>query len=303
MKPDSGYRSKQLLVLDDQMNLGTTENNYFAVQSLPIFMQEWALNAANQKGNNNVITSTVNVTQGCPIGVNSLCGQYCFAHRSWDGSTVRSNTAENYLTDMQRLRSQGKNISLFLSTDTEPVPSNERISNVTYNLLKAMTQMPPHGLIIHSHTDRLGETKFLDVLKDINYKTNLVVGLGFDTDSDRIPKNYPGHDTSVKDRVKALEVLASSGIKVQASFSPMLGFEDFQGFSKRVHELGAYRVMVGELRTSFEKGGSEKAKGLDLGLFVPTEQEAISFLEQFNFPGGVKPRDQFYVLLAQDGVK
>ena len=62
-------------------------------------------------------------------------------------------------------------------------------------------------------------------------------------------------------------------------------------------DLGAYRVMVGELRKEFDVGGSEMAKKLNLGLPYPEERDALDFGLSLGFPGGVALRETFYVLL------
>ena len=91
-----------------------------------------------------------------------------------------------------------------------------------------------------------------------------------------------GHFSSVQGRLDALERIANSGIKTQASVTPLVGFKDFEGFARLFHQMGAYRVMVGELRTKFVGGGATKALSLDLGLPAPSETEALTFFSIAN---------------------
>ena len=267
-----------------------------AVQSLPLFMDRWAMNAAESNGPERILTATINVSNGCPIGRNKLCGTYCFAHLSWKDSEVRPETPIRYIQDMKKLRSLGIGVSIFLSTDTEPFPGEGNISEITYKLLNAMTEMPPDGLLIHNHADFIGAAKNVEILKALSTRTNLIAGIGFETDSEKIT-SLPSHHSSVKERVDALTRLAKAGVKTQASVTPLMGFLDFEGFVRMFRDSGIYRVMVGELRKEFGVGGSEKARELSLGLPFPTEKYALDFTAELGFPGGVALRETFYVLL------
>ncbi|VVC02970.1 Uncharacterised protein [Candidatus Bilamarchaeum dharawalense] len=295
------YRTASVLVRDQVTRelKKADPRGFAAIQSLPTFMDGWAMRAKEKHGPDRLMIATVNVTDGCPVGGNSFCGHYCFAHRSWNGTGVRVDTPQKYARDMQRLRQEGLGVSIFLSTDTEPVPGKGQISEVTLELLKTMVEHPPDGILVHSHTDVLGNLEFLAVLKALSQATNLLAGIGFDTDSDMVPDHLCGHFSSVRQRLLAFERMANSGIHTQASVTPLVGFVDFEGFGRLFHELGAYRVMVGELRTKFPKGGSENAVGLDidLGLPTPTEEHALSFFRGLGFKGGVDLRETFYVLL------
>lgn len=294
------YRTAHLLVRkssDGQlMKISPQEGEFAAIQSLPLFMDRWAMNAAEIKGPERILTATVNVTNGCPIGRNKLCGTYCFAHLSWKDSEVRGETPIGYINDMKKLRSLGVGVSIFLSTDTEPFPGEGKISDITYKLLNAMTEMPPDGLLIHSHADFIGAAKNVEILKALSARTNLIAGIGFETDSEIIT-SLPGHHSSVKNRIDALTRLAKAGVKTQASVTPLMGFLDFEGFVKMFHDNGIYRVMVGELRKEFGVGGSKKARELSLGLPFPSEEYALEYTADLGFPGGVALRETFYVLL------
>lgn len=268
-----------------------------ALQTLPNFMDGWAQDATNTFGPKRILTATINVTDGCPIGGQSFCGHYCFAHRSWDGSAIRAETPENYVHDAKKLRDMGMGVSIFLSTDTEPVPGRGPVADVTYRLLMSMVEHPPDGILVHTHTDVLGDGRFLDVMRALSGKTNLIAGIGFDTDTDNVRSPLHGHFSSVEDRMKAFAAMARSGIKTQASVTPLVGFVDFEGFGRRFKDMGAFRVMIGELRKEFPVGGSEIAKSLDLGLPAPTEEHAKAFFDSLGFPGGVARREDFYVLL------
>lgn len=297
----SNYRTPRLLVRDQTSRRlrRISPKGLGALQSLPTFMDRWVRKAKEGNDPERLLTATINASDGCPVGANSFCGHYCFAHYSWVGTNVRHDRSKRYVEDTQKLQELGVGVSIFLSTDTEPVPGRGKITEVTYELLKEMVRFPPNGLLVHSHTDVLGDRRFLDVLKDLGQATNLIVGIGFDTDADSVPAHLHGHFSSVQGRLDALERIANSGIKTQASVTPLVGFKDFEGFARLFHQMGAYRVMVGELRTKFVGGGATKALSLDLGLPAPSETEALTFFRDLGFPGGVELRETFYVLLPK----
>lgn len=71
-----------------------------AIQAVPEFAARWAREAAKVYGNDKVLTATVNSSGACPIGANSLCGQYCFAHRSWSPDlSPNRNVVRGYQED------------------------------------------------------------------------------------------------------------------------------------------------------------------------------------------------------------
>ena len=98
---DIKYRTPELVVRNNSSRelqykqQGTKEQPAFgALESLPHFMDKWLHQAYEKYGSDNLLTSTINVTNGCPIGHKSFCGHYCFAHRSWNGHGVRKGIEE-----------------------------------------------------------------------------------------------------------------------------------------------------------------------------------------------------------------
>ncbi len=191
---------------------------------------------------------------------------------------------------------KNKEVGIFMSYDTEPFPGGE-VDRISRALLRAMVDLPPAALLIHSHTAAIGDPEVIAILRDLSVQTDVIAGIGLETDSDNVGANRPHHH-SVAERFRAFEASSKAGIKTQASMTPLLSFEDFRGFVKAFKDAGAYRVMTGELRTEFEGGGTQKAKGIDLGLPVPSQEEAMAVCREFGFPGGVEAREIFYVTMT-----
>ncbi len=293
------YRAEGLAVRSNDTGDFTRRpaEGFKAIEAVPAFADEWAMLAAQMYGTRAVLTGTINASGACPIGAKSLCGAYCFAHASWSPElSPREDIVTRYREDAKRLADMGGEVGLFMSYDTEPFPGGV-VDQISRRLLIAMLEQPPAALLLHSHTAGIGDPEVVRILKDVSQCTDLIAGIGFETDAETLACTRTHHHP-VRDRFDAFERLANAGIKTQASLTPLLGFEDFPSFVRRFANVGAYRAMTGELRTDFEKGGTRKAMGLELGLPIPTEREAIDICSEYNFPGGVNVREIFYVTMT-----
>ncbi len=297
------YRYSELLARDDEDGslVNVPAADYKALQPLPRFMIQWGQDAAPTYGSDRIITSTINASNGCEIGDKALCGQFCFSHLSWQGDAPKSDIPALYALDSKKLKENNLSVSVFLSTDTEPLPGPaSKVTTITRRLLLEMIQQPPKDLILHTHTDTSASDDILPILKDLSEKTNLLIGIGFETDTEDLPNGLPPPFTSISNRLRAIEVLSANGIKTQAAVAPLVGFRDFHTFGSLFKNIGTYRVMVGDLRLDFDIGGTAKAKTLKerLGLPAPTQEEAKAFFEAEGFaPERVAFRDQFYVVV------
>ncbi len=293
------YRTDEMQLIDNATgNFTSTEPNQFeAIEAVPQFAANWARLSHMQNDARSVLTATVNASGACPIGATSLCGQYCFAHKSWSASTSpREDAPQKYLRDAKKLGEMDRNVGIFMSYDTEPFPGG-KICTISRGLLRAMIKMPPAALLVHSHTAHIGHPEVVDLLGELSQATNVIAGIGFETDSDDTGHNRPHHH-SVQDRVEAIVRLAKKGVKTQASTTPLLGYLDYKTFVRRFRDEGVYRVMIGELRKEFAGGGTARAIGMELGLPAPTEEEAGAYCAELRFPGGVDVREKFYVTMS-----
>jgi len=274
-----------------------------ALEALPSFMNDWGKAASATYGDDRIITSTINASRGCQIGDKAFCGQYCFAHHGWNGDDATPQVPDWYRQEAAWLAADGFETSVFLSTDTEPLPDRTcEVTDITRRLLRAMVAQPPKAVILHTHTDVAADPETLPIVKDLSDATNLLVGIGIDTDVEELPDGMPRHVTSVRDRLRALRVLSEHGVQTQASLSPLVGFRDFDGLGRIVRDIGTTRVMLGDLRLDFAKGGTQKAALLreKLGLPAPTQVEGKAYFESLGFhPDQVGFRDQFYVVTPE----
>ena len=297
LEPAYSTEDLRLLEADSGEFTAVSPDGFQAIEAVPEFAARWADTSSLVHDNRDVLTATVNSSGACPIGAKSLCGQYCFAHRSWSASTSpRKDTAEKYTADAKKLAANGKEVGIFMSYDTEPFPGGE-ICRISRELLRHMIEHPPRALLVHSHTANIGLEPVVELLAELSKKTNVIAGIGFETDTDNTAGNRPHHHC-VQERFDALARLSAAGVKTQASTTPLLGFTDYPTFIKRFHDAGTHRIMIGELRKEFVGGGATRANGLDIGLEPLSEDEAREICECHDFPGGVDIRETFYVTMS-----
>lgn len=105
---------------------------------------------------------------------------------------------------MQLLEEEDAQLGIFMSYDSEPF-STPGVVNVTKKLLRRIMKRPPAALLIHSRTSEIGRADVLELLRDVNECTNLLVGVAFETDTENYGKY--AHAFPVAERKKALEKL------------------------------------------------------------------------------------------------
>lgn len=182
---------------------------------------------------------------GCPLG-HSLCGVGCyvqhFGHllrgRTWgDFLDVRENAAEVYVEHYERerawaRRSRGE-MSIFLSSSTEPFPPQEDRYGVTTRILETMLERPPDLLVLQTHSHRIASRR--DLLLALQNACRLRVHLSIETDRERLP-GLPPPGSSVDRRFDAAASLKAAGIPTVITVSPLLPIADPPRFFARIAE-------------------------------------------------------------------
>jgi DNA repair photolyase len=181
--------------------------------------------------------------RGCPFG-KSLCGVGCYVQhngwvtrgRSWGSFLeVRTNAADAYREGYPRERSWARarrnGFTIFLSSSTEPFPPQESRLGVTRQVLEAMLERPPDGLIVQTHSPRVIEV--CDVLTRLSARCPLRCHVSIESDRDRLP-DLPPPASTVAARFAAAEVLKQAGLEVIVTVSPLLPIANPEQFFARV---------------------------------------------------------------------
>lgn len=183
--------------------------------------------------------------RGCGFG-RSLCGVGCYVQhaqhitkgRPW-GSFLeaRTNAADSYRSSADRERRWAqkarREFVVFLSSATEPFPPQEHRLGITRGVLEAMTENPPDGLIVQTHSRAVAVHR--DLLRRLADRCPTRVHLTIETDRDRLP-GLPPHPSPIADRFEAAKQLRAAGIRVVVTVSPLLPIADPDAFFARVAE-------------------------------------------------------------------
>lgn len=184
--------------------------------------------------------------RGCPFGA-SLCGAGCYVQHSihttqgrrWGSFLeVRTNAAEAYRHGYAReqawaRRSRGRFV-IFLSSATEPFPPQESRYGITTRVLEAMIDSPPDGLIVQTHSHRVGDARAL--LLDLARRCDVRLHMSIETDRAGLP-GLPRHASTVDQRFAAAAAIRAAGLRVIVTVSPLLPIADPERFFARIETV------------------------------------------------------------------
>lgn len=167
-------------------------------------------------------THSLNPYTGC-----SFACSYCyvrqmpvslFRKKDW-GSWVdiKQNAAILLKKELKNAKNKGQ-VSIFMSSSTDPYQPIEQNERVTRSLLEVMLQDPPDFLFIQTRSPLV--KRDIDLLKQ--FKEKIRVSMTIETDLDEIRKNFSPYAPPIKARLKAIEKLREAGIPTQATIAPIL---------------------------------------------------------------------------------
>jgi DNA repair photolyase len=190
-----------------------------------------------------IASHTLQPYKGCAFG-KSLCGVGCYVQhaghltqgRPWGSFLeIRTNAADAYRQAYARERNWAQRalgrFVVFLSSATEPFPPQEDRERVTQGVLQAMCDLPPDGLILQTHSHRVAQC--LDLLRELQARTDLRVHISIETDRERLP-GLPRHASSVEDRFQAARILKGAGLNVVITVAPLLPIDRPDAFFARI---------------------------------------------------------------------
>lgn len=219
-------------------------------------------------------THTINPYQGCQLG-QSLCGNYCYARaiikgvkqesREWGKYLdAKINSAILYKKDIVKAKKDGNPIRIFMSSVTDPYVPIEKELCITRKILEAMTEMPPHTLVIQTHTPNV--LWDLEILMELKKLCNLSVQITVETDmeNDDLKQlatrvNFK-HAYSIRSRIEALSKLKESGIFSVATISPLLPLKDPLSFARKLDSCCDFVILDHFLIGDGSNGNRTKSK-------------------------------------------
>ncbi|MEH7309057.1 SPL family radical SAM protein, partial [Neobacillus drentensis] len=135
---------------------------------------------------------------------------------------IKTNAAENYRNEMNKLRKKNQSVNIFMSSATDPYQPIERKANITRGILEEMIENPPDFLQIQTRGPLI--TRDIDLLVKLKEKCEVLVSMTIETDRDDIRQIFAPYAPGIKLRLKALKEVHDAGISTQASISPVLPF-------------------------------------------------------------------------------
>jgi DNA repair photolyase len=135
---------------------------------------------------------------------------------------IKTNAAENYRTEIIKLRKKKNPVNIFMSSATDPYQPIERKAEVTRGILEEMIENPPDFLQIQTRGPLV--TRDIDLLLRLKEKCDVLVSMTIETDREDIKQIFAPYAPGIKLRIKALKEVHDAGITTQASISPVLPF-------------------------------------------------------------------------------
>lgn len=167
-------------------------------------------------------THSLNPYIGCSIGCS-----YCYVREmpvslfregEWGNWVDVKNGAANLLKkELRRAKAKG-NVTIFMSSSTDPYQPIEHKEKVTRSLLEVMVEDPPDFLLVQTRSPLVGRD--IDLLQ--YFKDKVRVSMTIETDSETIRQHFTPKAPPIQARFKILEQLAAKGIPTQVAIAPIL---------------------------------------------------------------------------------
>ncbi|WP_026695610.1 SPL family radical SAM protein [Peribacillus kribbensis] len=172
-------------------------------------------------------THSLNPYSGC-----SFSCRYCYVREMpiqkfkdipWgEWVDIKTNAAENYRSELLKLRKKNKTVNIFMSTATDPYQPIERKAAITRTILEEMIESPPDFVQIQTRSPLV--TRDIDLLVELKEKCGVLVSMTIETDREDIKRIFAPSAPGISMRLKALKEVHEAGIPTQASISPVLPF-------------------------------------------------------------------------------
>ena len=218
-----------------------------------------------------------------------------FREGEWgDWVDIKKEAASLLSKELRRAKTKG-DVTIFMSSSTDPYQPVEYKEKVTRSLLEVMVDDPPEFLLVQTRSPLV--SRDIDVLK--HFKDRVRVSMTMETDLETMRKQFTPKAPPIQARFKTLEKLADAGIATQVAIAPILPSgvdfpEKLKPFVNRIC-LDDYFMGDGSGGKRTRKLGIEKIYA-QLGLEEWYGPQVISkvynrFIETF-------PKEQVYVSQA-----
>lgn len=168
-------------------------------------------------------TYSLNPYTGCSFGCS-----YCYVRQmpvalfregEWGNWVDIKIGAANLLRkELHRAKASGKQVTIFMSSSTDPYQPVEHEEKVTRSILEVMVENPPDFLFVQTRSPLV--SRDIDLLRQL--KDRVRVSMTIETDSETIRKHFTPQAPPIPARFQTLEKLVNAGIPTQVAIAPLL---------------------------------------------------------------------------------
>lgn len=216
----------------------------------------------NYKEPKKILTSTSGFLYGYSHSLNPYSGcsfacSYCYVRQSPVGLfrkeewgtwiDIKQGVQEKITQEINNLKKRGKQVTIFMSSSTDPYQPIEYKEKVTRTLLEAMVETPPDFLFVQTRSPLV--TRDIDLFEKL--ADRLRISMTIETDRDEIRKVFSPSAPPIQARLHAIKKLREHHLPTQIAIAPILPFSD--NFPRILGNL-VDRVVVDDFTGDGSKG-------------------------------------------------
>ena len=170
-------------------------------------------------------TYTLNPYTGCAFGCSYCYVQEMpaakFREAKWgDYVDIKANAAELVGKEIKKAKKKDKQVSIFMSTATDPYQGIEAKTNLTRSILEVMLSMIEDIDYLMVHTRAPLAKRDIDLFQQFGEK--IIISMSIETDLDQVRKIFTPSAPAIQARLNTLKAITEAGVPTRASISPML---------------------------------------------------------------------------------
>ncbi|KAA0549881.1 radical SAM protein [Bacillus sp. BGMRC 2118] len=193
-----------------------------------------------------LLTPTGGFLQGYSHSLNPYTGcsfacSYCYVRQSPVGLfrkqewgkwvDIKQASKDKLIREIGNVKKRNKEVTIFMSSSTDPYQPIEHQENITRSLVEAMTVQQPDFLFVQTRSPLV--TRDIDLFGKLGEKVR--VSITIETDQEHIRKRFTPNAPPIQARMEAVRKLKEHNIPVQIAISPVLPFTN--DFPRKLSEL------------------------------------------------------------------
>ncbi|WP_245308231.1 SPL family radical SAM protein [Halalkalibacter urbisdiaboli] len=246
---------------------------------------------------------SLNPYSGC-----SFACSYCYVRQSPIGLfrkqewgtwiDVKQEVKGKIVKEIRNLKKRNKQVTIFMSSSTDPYQPIEYKEKITRFLLEGMIEMPPDFLFVQTRSPLV--TRDIDLF--VQLKDKLRISMTVETDDEFIRRKFSPYAPPIQARIKAVSQLRENHLPVQIAVAPVLPFSSMfpEVLSKVVD-----RIVIDDFYTGDGSKG-KRTKKLKINEFYDDEEIEMWYGENTHLLALQKLKEHFttdQLLISQEGFK